>query len=403
MRMAGTMKKEDVKLSYDDLDGIDWTEVRNTAGQAVPQLAKNVVKDLLKQQKNKEIKKPYAKVGLIGADLYLRFKDGNSHLDDVLLVKGWTQPGQAPVRDRAYQKLVDDFIEDRQEMATAVKDGGQIVKHLGMQIETLLGQMKDLVKLAETGAKKGQPDMTAIPAAGKIATAATRLYNQAKDQFDNRIHPPFDTHRTITKPDGVDAIDVSDWGKSWYIQTVNPMYQKAKEALSLAETTLEQITDGKSAVDRFTLQGDKQAENYLAAAQKIKVLVEKELASAKGIFKMAPIDNFEYGLSQDLKNIKERFEAGNNEVAQRTVDNAAGKAANATGNFKSLRKHLDKLYSLSDGVDKIPKDVRKTGAVKTTCEEISDLVREAKSYDKEVQGQLKAGLKVMEQIKKLVS
>lgn len=401
--MAGTMKKEDVKLSYDDLDTIDWTEVRNTAGQAVPQLAKNVVKDLLKQKKNKEIKKPYAKVGLIGGDMYLRFKDGSSHLDDVLLVKGWTQPGQAPVRDRAYQKLVDDFIDDRKALLTAVKDGGQIIKHLGMQIEVLLGQIKELAKLAETGAKKGQPDMTAIPAAGKIVAAATRLFNQAQAQFDNRVHPPFDTHRTITKPDGVDAIDVSDWGKSWYIQTVNPLYQKAKEALKLAETTLEQINDAKSAVDRWTLQGDQQAENYLATVQKIKDLIEKELASAKGVFKMAPIDNFEYGLSQDLKSIKERFEAGNNEVAQRTVDNAAGKSANATSNFKSMRKHLDKLYSLSDGVDKIPKDVRKNGAVKTVCDDISGLVREAKTYDKEVQGHLKGGLKVMEQIKKLVS
>lgn len=401
--MTATMNKEDVKLTFVDISKIDWAAVRELAGASVPQLAKNAQQELVKRLKNKEIKKPYAKVGLIKGALYIRFKDGNDHLEDVLLVKGWKEPEAGPDQSPAYQKKVKEFIDSRKELLDAVETGKDIVKHYAGQVEALLDEIKGLAKDAETAAKKKlQPDPASITRANQLLVAAAKIKKMATDRFDDTIHPPFDKHRTITKPEDVEAIDVSDWGKSWYLQKVTPAYQKANEYVRLIETATEQMAAAKTSLDRWTLAGDDQLTNYTKQVEAALAIVNKEFAAAKNVWGMSPIDNFTYGLEQDFKSVERNIKEGTVELGQRTLDNAAGKAQKAANNLKIVLKHLDKVRDAAKPAETVPSSLKKNPALAGNLAAIKQVLDDAKTYDKECQAHLKAGLLVFAKIKKLM-
>lgn len=399
--MTATMNKEDVKLSFVDISKIDWAAVRELAGASVPQLAKNAQQELVKRLKNKELKKPYAKVGLIKGALYIRFKDGNDHLEDVLLVKGWKEPDQELDQSPAYQKKVKEFIDSRKDLLQAVETGKDMIKQYSVQMTGLLDELKELAKAAEAAAKKNQqPEPAALTRASQLVTAGQKIKKMADDRFNDQVHPPFEVNRTVTKPDDVEAIDVSDWGKSWFLQKVAPAYQKANEYTRLVETTMEQLIAAKGALDRWTVAGDDKIGNYTKQVQDAVDLVNKEFAAAKSVWAMSPIDNFEYGLQQDLKNIQNYIQQDKTELAQRTVDNAAGKAQKAAGSMKIMLKHLDKMRDAAKPAETVPSNLKKNPALANNLAAIKQALDEAKSYDKECQGYLKAGLVVFTKIKK---
>lgn len=401
--MTATMNKEDVKLSFADISKIDWAAVRELAGASVPQLAKNAQQELVKRLKNKEIKKPYAKVGLIKGALYIRFKDGNDHLEDVLLVKGWKEPDQGPDQSPAYQKKVKEFIDSRQELLEAVETGKAIIKQYSLQMTELLDELKELAKDAETAAKKKQPpDQSALTLASQLVVAGQKIKKMSEDRFNDKVHPPFETNRTVTKPDDVEAIDVSDWGKSWFLQKVAPAYQKANEYNRLVETSLDQLIAAKGALDRWTVAGDDAVGNYAKQVQDALDIVNKEFAAAKNVWGMSPIDNFEYGLQQDFKSVERNIKEGTVDLGQRTLDNAAGKAQKAANNLKIVLKHLDKMRDAAKPAETVPSNLKKNPALANNLAAIKQALDDAKAYDKECQGYLKAGLVVFTKIKKLM-
>lgn len=400
--MAATMKKEDVKLTFVDISRINWNEVKTVAGKAAPQLAKNVADELSKKVKHRELKKPYAKVGLIGRDLYLRFKDGSNHLEDVLLVKSWTDPsGAATQVDPTYQRKVDEFIQSRKDLLEAITQGEKIIKQQYQQIEALRDQAQSLAKATEQAAQKGEVDDKAIAASARLVTAAQKLLQLSQDRFDRHIHPPMDEHRTISTVPGINSADIMEWGKNWFIQKVNPGYQKAKDYLRLSETAVQQCVDAKLAVDRWITSGHTQVENYARVAEKVKDVCEKEMESAKAVWGMSPINNVASGLTSDFKSIEGFIAANQWEFAQRTIDNASGKTSKAAQNYKLMVKHLEKLASATKPIDSLPREIQKHESVKPHCTRVKQLQQEAKAYERECQGYLKDALKVFEKIKKL--
>lgn len=348
--------------------------------------------------KAKKRKKPYMKLGLIKRDLVLRFKDGSKHLDDLILVKGWTEgAGDTVERDPAYQRLIDTFINTRKQAATQIRNGEKTIKQAAAWMEQLLKSIeKELVK-AKAGELEGT---TGKKDANRILTQADTCVTDVNRVFDEQVHGPFDVHRSFKTPNELDAKDVAEYLSKYYHNEMKPPYTKAVQYKKLCIATHQQIRDTHKLVVKWIDESESKVDNYSVAMADLRARIQTELEDARNVWTlMTPIEELERRMKDKIASIKKHSD--DRDLMLHDANLASLDAKDYTTKFSSVQKHLAKVKQIAARADRIPKEFRKHRIIKPHYDTIVQTMKDAKQYDKDCQKYMKAGLKLYAEVKKL--
>ncbi len=401
--MAKTMKKEDV-LYRAKAGQFDFGEFKRHAQRSPTTTIKTAIGDAVKAKKKGEMKEPEAKIGTIDGNLFLRIKDGSKHVEDFLIVKNFDAgAADAPVRDNAYKKKVADFIRDRKNLLKVVSDGESEIKGIYNELKEDLLRLQDTTREAERG-MFGHNDLGAR--ADKTVKDAEGKLKAAQDVFDKTIHPIFDTHRSIRKPEGVDDNDVSDFGGPFYLSVVKPKYQKAAEFIKLCTTTIAQMKVAAKNTHNFVEKADDKLENYRTMAADLKTIAETELAESPKVFPATtPIADVKQSLENDLETIK-RVKTdqpdleGLDGLVGRYLDNATGRLVGAKNGLSKLKQHTEKMNDIVGRAKDIPKAYVKDREIKTSLKDVVDAKKALDGFVKSSNKHLIEAAKVYAKVKK---
>ena len=395
-----TMNKEDVKLEYDTLSALDWTEIQTVCGVSPPTTAKALFLEVSKKLKAKAVKKPYAKVGLIKGNMYLRFKDGSTHLGDTLLTKNWTPPAAAAPVDAKSRKIADDFIDERKALKTAVDTGKDVIKQLSTQVAALRERIEGMLKTAQ----KGGAPQTMIAEAAQVVTGATHYATQAHTRHDDQVYPLFSQHRTMPLPKNIDLTLVAGYDKEFFL-TVGTEYTKLTNYLKTLDSDLEQIQEIKLSIDRLVVGGQDAAASKRQSLQRVADEVRAEFDAMKAALDgTKTLDRLAPNLrDKDIGAIRDDFAAGNQTTGFGRAEASTVKVQKAAANFKIMQKHHARLNELAEDGRKAAKDLSKDPAAKITLKQIEDDVKAAKTFADQQQAYMKDGLTAYAELKKFLS
>lgn len=396
--MAGKMKKSDVKYQV-KVAQFDQNRAKEIAGRAIPQGAKSLVDAAAKRLKKGEVKDPYVKIGLIKADLYMRIKDGDTDLDEFMLVKDWVDPAGtvAPVRDASYQKKLKDFVDDRRDSLTLIETKTREIKARYTRIESNLERARGNASEAERGSF-GYRDVGAE--ASEKFSDSQRLFGELEKIFDDEIHPLFDRHRTLTKPAGVDDSDVSDWGKDWYLAKMRPKYASAKEYVELAKTAVAETRVAANRAIKFSGQNVNKLDAYRQLAVELLEILRSETDRAQKLWAMSPPDNVAAGIISDAKQMKE---ATDPELKIRHFNNASGRLIGLNNGHKRLGKHTAKITEIANRIKEIPREFQADTEIRQSLGALATQVSNHQAYVKTIDGHLKDAVKAFSVAKKLAA
>lgn len=393
--MAGTMDKADVKLSFEPLSSVKWDQVTQVSGKTVPQLCKTTVEEVLEGVKTKKYKKPYGKVGLIKKNLYFRIKDGNTHIEDILLVKNWSEPVQAEELTKPKQRALDEWIQSRKDLLKAVEDGHDNAKELVKSLDLKCSRIEDYLKMAKAGVK-GTVTGTGL---SSNADKATELLLEIKNAAEaiQKIHsddvfPVYERHRTMKGPDEKHDLPPASYGeyaKTFFLQTVGPVYKKLERVIKEAEAFFEGAKKNYELLVRWTSDGTSALDNYKEEAQIVFDEMTKEFNLMKSEEGMSPFINLQNGLLSDTNNLSEFAP----ELLDRLLDNATGKITKAKETMKRILTREKTINEQFARVKAIPKPIQNDPLLKPILVKIVQLYPQVGAYVKQMTTYLLAGNK----------
>lgn len=400
-----TMNKEDVKLSYATLSALKWDEIKTVCGRAAPQTAQAMYTEMRKRLNAKELKKPSAKVGLIKGNLFLRFKDGSTHLGDVLLVRAWKPVATSAASDPALEARAKDFIESRKLLQQKVLNGKRILKAYLTPLEGYKLDIDKACLAAQTAKRKNlPPDTQAVSKAKTILEGAGRLKADSHKHFDKEVHPIFETHRQIALPEGLTEESISGWGKSFYL-TVGTEYNKAAEYLKMIDTTVDQIGAAVESLTNWTSGAVDALALHTKHAAELQSQSAQEWKAMQDIFDgTSSIEQLAENITQtNLPNLLAALKSGNDKLALANADTATVKVQKAGENYKLMQKHWVRLQQLSGQVSGIPSGMVREVGIAPHIKAITDDLKAAKEFVKQQQKLLEAGLKAYQEVRKALS
>ena len=404
--MAKTMNKSDV-LYRAKATAFDFNQFKQHAKKQPSVTVKSAISDAIAAKKNKTMKDPEAKIGLIDGHLFLRIKDGSKHIDDFLIVKNFKSgKDDGPVRDANYTKMVKAFIDQRKALLKTVSDGEAAIK-------ATLDELKSSLAFAQAKAQEAERGVVGYDniadKVDKIVSQAEAKLAAAKRIFTKDIHPIFDKHRTIRKPEGVDDKDVDGYGGPFYLSTVKPVYKKAVEWLKLGDTTVEQIKAAAKNARRFVDNADDKLSNYRSLAADLKQFAQQEVVDGKASFaKTTPIEDVKESLENDLgriKSIKATPPPGDDDgsklagLVRRYLENATGRVVGARNGFTRLEQHGDKMDKIVARLKEIPKAYLKDNTIKAEVKNVAGAKKDLDNFIKSSKKHLVAAAKVYSSIK----
>lgn len=400
-----TMEKTDVKLSYASLSAVNWDEIRTLCGRAAPSTAKALHDEVRKKFNAKTVKKPYVKVGLIKGHLFIRYKDGTSHLGDVLLARDWNAPAPTVDTDPQVARRTHEYIEERKALEETVLVGKRILKQYQLQLADYKTELDGLARAAQEARKrKAAPDPKAPQRAADLDRTARKLQEMGHAQMDDKIFPPFAKHRTVTIPDGVDPQAADGWGKNFYLK-VGTEFSKASEYLRMIDATAEHIAHAAQQVIAWTQEGADALALYRQQAQALAQQVHGELeAMQAALAGTHAIDQMSrHFLERTLPDVRENLDKGEDRLALGMVDACTTKMNKAAQAFKMMGKRHARLTQLAQGAAKLPKEAAKDATVAKLLKAIDDDVKAAKLFARTQQDFLEQGMSAYKEVRKAVS
>lgn len=398
------MKKDDV-LYRAKAGQFSFDEFKKHAQRSPSTTVTVAVNDVIKAKKKGEMKDPEVKIGLIGAHLYLRIKDGKTHVDDFLITKNFTPANDdEPVRDNAYKKKVADFIKSRKALLKDVSDGEAGIKAILVELKRDLQFAQGKVGEAERGAFGYNNPADKVDDLVKAAVVKLRTAN---DIFDDDIHPVFDEHRSVRAPVGVDSKDVSSYGGPFYLTSVKPVYKKAQEWLKLCNTLVDQMKASAKNARNFVDQSVAKLDSYRLMAVDLKGFAEQEVVAGEACFpSTTPIEDVAQSLTNDLASIKRIKETPPPDptelpgMVRRYLDNSTGRVVGAKNGYSKLKKHGDNLNDVVSRAKEIPKAYLKDAQIKASLKDIVDAKKAFDGFVKSSNKHLTDAAKVFATIKK---
>lgn len=401
--MPGTMDKADVKLSYEPLSDVDWSEVAKVVGKAVPQLCKTTVDEVLDGVKTRKYKKPYGKVGLIKKDLYFRIKDGSTHVDDILLVKNWTEPEGGEIElTKSQEEALDEWIQSRKDLLRLTEEGYEAAKESLKTLESDCELISTYLSMAKQGMKDTITGTGLESNARKAAELILEIENivaSINKIHDDDVFPTYDEHRTVTTPDvrhGLPQESYGEYGKTYFLQVVGPVYKKLDEIRKRADALFDGAKKDYQLLVRWSAEGASELENYAEEAANIRDQVSDEFKRMKAEEGMSPFNNLENGLLTDTKNLS----TYGPELLDRLLDNATGKITKAKETMKRILARQTTINEQVARVKKIPKQFQGAHEIKDILVEIARLQQQVVAYVKEMGRYLLDGIAQFEKFRK---
>lgn len=403
--MAKTMDKKDV-LYRAAADKFDLAQVQKISGKAANTAIKTAIADAKKAKKAGTMKAPEAKIGMIEGHLFLRLKDGSTHIDDFLIAKNFTAPGTPQMKGSAYKKLVDDYIKTRTDAFNKLVAGEKAVKAKANEIEQILAQVEDMADEA----KRGMFGLNnpADRADGKLREAIA-LAVDAERLFRDECHQPFDEHRNFKSPTGVDPADVEEYSRSFYLSQWRPKYGKAQEYVKLAKTAVAQIRAAAKNARNFADRRDHADANYISMAEELAALAEGERQAATEVWGLQPVDSVARAVTEDASRIRGLAEQANlpekdrEALTTRYLQTSNERMVAMKSSYTRLQKHVAKMGEITKKVSAIPKPQLKLAKVKAALLRVAAAQKELAAYAKTSEGHIKAAGKAFAAVKKVAA
>ncbi|MEM9198725.1 MAG: hypothetical protein AAGD12_12860 [Pseudomonadota bacterium] len=401
--MGDKMKKDDVKLRA-KASSFNPSDAVALAGRSLPSAVTSAIKDAVKRQKAKELKDPEVKVGLIKGNLYLRLKDGSSHLDDFLLVKNWQDPtaNPDPKKDAGYKKSLKDFIDVRMEALAVVQSGEKAVKAEYLKIKEMRLRMLDVLEEAKRGIGYGD---RVVETADDIVKDAMSLA-VAADKIRKDIFKTYDEHRTFKTPEGLLQEDVSAYTRAFYLNRMKPAFAKAEEYVELCNTAIGQLRALSKDVRNHAKFRDQEDANNRSTIDELLKLLRQEQGAIQAVWgSKTPIDAIAESLSADVGKIKKSKtdpydETTRMSLVQGHLDNASGRVDGMKNAYSRLKKHLKIVDELAGRVKDLPKAAIKDNEVAAMVKAFGKTRKEIDVYVKECEGHMKKALTTYSTVKK---
>ncbi|MEM9851420.1 MAG: hypothetical protein AAF761_05415 [Pseudomonadota bacterium] len=405
--MPKTMKKADV-IYRAAFARFDMGRITGISGKAIPSAVKNGLQDVKRAIKAGELKNVEMKIGTIEGNLFLRIKAGKTYVDDYLLIRNYAEagPSEAPVRDRAYQRKVDDYIETRVAAYDQLKAGEQAIKAMKGELETMLDLAQGLADEAKRG---GFGTNNPGERAAVVLRDAVGLATEAKRVFDRNVHPPFDTHRNFKKPDGVDTLDIDEYGRSFYLSKWRPVYGKAKEYVKLCNTTVAQIRAAAKNARNFADHAEAAALNYKSMAEELAALAEQEVEDATQVWGLQPVDGVARAVTQDgtnmagLRSQESLPQADLEKLTERYLTTASERMVSMNNGIKRLKTHQAKMVQILGRAKTIPKEMLRDKAVKAAVKRMQTADKALLAYVKSCATHAKAATAAFAKVKKVAA
>ena len=368
--MGKTMDKADVFYEEDDIGKVDWGKIQKY-GVQIPSAARKAVEDAAAQVKAKKLKAPYVKVGTIGKDLYLRIKDGSSHIADVKLASNWQPPVEEGEVSPEYAKSLKSFVEHKEQLLKHVdkhfKQMEQDSKEAESQTE-LAETLRDMCEKNQSGDAKAN-----AVKAGEAAAKVAKIHTDARARFDKEFMPYYDKHRTnkfdkdaFDPP--VNAKDNKQYSHVWpqackvyknidnLLHRINGFEETAQLAAKEATTWADSGSD-KSAV-------------YVVMAGDVLAIVKSRHASARAVTnKINYADrekNFKEKLATLVKAKTQEEKAANLNQSTMLMDEMDNAAQNIAMHFK------DGAIAFKGMAGRIPKDALKAKELKPVLDKVKE-------------------------------
>lgn len=393
--MTATMNKEDVKLEYTPLSKVKWAEVQQTAGKAVPALAKTTVEEVLEGVASKKYKKPYGKVGLIKKDLWFRIKDGSTHIDDILLVKNWKEPsGGDQELTKEQEKGLKTWIDGRKLLLKICEDGLKDAKPHFKTVEDGCEKISiylDLAKQGSTGTITGTGIEANADKAKNLVKEVQDALADMKQVHDRDVFPTYDHYRNKDKtPDkslNIPEALYDEYAAGFYLLTVGPVYKALSELIKKAESMLETAKKQYLLIVRWSSEASSALDNYKEEAQGVLDEMTEEFVKIKAEEGMSPFSNLENGLKTDTDNLS----TYQSDLLDRLLDNATGKITKAK---ETMKRILGRMKTVEQQVNKLkafPKPMQSNKDVKPTIVNALTLYKNIGVYVKQQQAYLIKG------------
>jgi hypothetical protein len=397
-----TMKKEDV-LYRAPIDQFDIGKISEISGKATSSALKTAIVEVKKGKKAGTYKKPEGKIGKIDQHLFLRLKDGDTHIDDFLIAKNFTGAAVAVDKGGAYKGKVAAYIKARTDGYNQLVAGEKQVKRLYGQLMTMLDQVKDTAEEAKRGGF-GMTDPGGR--AEKKVRDAIVLFTTIEKAFDDECHGPFSLHRDYKRPDDVDEEYVSEYTRTYYLTQWRPVYGKAKEYVELSKTAVAEIRAAAKNARNFADRAQHADANWVSMAEELAALAEGEVTAATKVWGLQPVEGVAQAVTDDggkivgLRTNTNVSDRDRDSMTERYLQTASERMVAMKNGYSRLKKHIEKMDSQVKQLKDIPKPQLKLDAVKTAVRRVDAADKALARYVKTVEGHIKEAGKAFATVKK---